>query len=159
MNEKFLALINNKFKFKIFLWQNLPSALFSGVRLVNLTNETCVVKVPYKWFSRNPFKSTYFACLAMAAEMSTGVLALGNIYGKKPGVSMLVVALKGEFFKKATDITTFTCKDGLLFQQKIAESIANNEAVTVLSKSEGYNLAGELVATFEVTWSFKGKKA
>jgi hypothetical protein len=32
--------------------------------------------------SQNPFRSTYFACLSMAAEMSTGALALG-IYIKE----------------------------------------------------------------------------
>lgn len=157
MNKAFLRLINNKLKFTLFLWKNLPSALFSGVRLVAADEENCTVKVPYKWFSRNPFKSTYFACLAMAAEMSTGVLALGNIYGRKPGVSMLVVNIKGEFFKKATGTTIFTCKDGLLFQQKIEETISTKQGVTVVSKAEGLNQAGELVALFEITWSFKTK--
>jgi hypothetical protein len=93
----------------------------------------------------------------MAAEMSTGVLALGCIYNKKPKVSMLVVNINGDFFKKATDTTTFICKDGNQFKNKIELAIASGIAQTVVSKSEGYNLAGELVATFTIIWSFKAK--
>ena len=69
--EKFLQLINNPFKFRLFLLAKLPSAFFSGVRVLVADEKKCVVTVPYKWFSKNPFKSTYFACLSMAAEMST----------------------------------------------------------------------------------------
>jgi hypothetical protein len=157
MDAKFLQLINNKLKFKFFLFKNLPSALFSSVRIVQANEEQCNVTVKYKWFSRNPFKSTYFACLAMAAEMSTGILALGCIYNKKPKVSMLVVHITGEFFKKATDTTTFICKDGNLFKATIEKAMATNLSQTVVSKSDGYNIAGELVASFVVTWSFKAK--
>ncbi len=137
--------------------RKLPAAFFSGVRLVIVTNEKCIVLVKYKWFSQNPFKSTYFACLSMAAEMSTGILALGNIWKKEPKISMLVVNIQSNYLKKATNITTFTCNDGNLFTQKIEETIATKEAVTVTSKSDGYNNEGELVASFVITWSFKSK--
>lgn len=52
--------------FNLFLLAKLPAAYFSGVRVLSLDEEECKVKVPYKWFSQNPFKSTYFACLSMA---------------------------------------------------------------------------------------------
>jgi hypothetical protein len=158
MNKEFLQLTNNKFKFHyLFMLRKLPATFFSGVRLVSINEQQCIVNVTYKWFSQNPFKSTYFACLSMAAEMSTGVLALGNIWKRKPGISMLVVSVNSHYFKKATDITTFTCNDGALFAQKIEEAITTKEAITVTSKSEGYNKVGELVASFDITWSFKVK--
>jgi hypothetical protein len=71
MNRKFLELVMHPFKFRLYLLSKLPSAFFSGVRVCYIDEEKCVVTVPYKWFSQNPFKSTYFACLGMAAEMST----------------------------------------------------------------------------------------
>jgi hypothetical protein len=157
MDSKFQQLISSKLKYSLFLLKNLPSAYFSGLKLVAVSEEKCSISVPFKWFSKNPFRSTYFACLSMAAEMSTGILALGNIYGVNPGVSMLVVNATSNFYKKATDITTFTCNDGLLFQQKIQETINTKQPVTVTAKSDGYNKAGELVASFSFTWSFKAK--
>ena len=67
-------------KFRMFLLTKLPSAYFTGVRIKEVDAKKCVTTVPYKWFSKNPFRSTYFASLAMAAEMSTGALALAHLY-------------------------------------------------------------------------------
>ncbi len=116
-----------------------------------------MVTVPYKWFSKNPFRSTYFACLSMAAEMSTGTLAMMHTFGRNPRVSMLVVHLEAEFLKKATGVTTFTCQDGEEIQQAIELAINSREATSLRAKSIGTNEKGEVVARFYVTWSFKAK--
>ncbi|HVM86827.1 MAG TPA: DUF4442 domain-containing protein [Puia sp.] len=142
---------------RVFLFMKLPSAFFSGVRLKELNEENCVVTVPYKWFSQNPFHSTYFACLAMAAEMSTGILSLMHIYKRYPPVSMLVIKLEANYFKKATGITTFTCSNGNEIRQTIENAINNGEAQTIKAKSVGLNENGEPVADFFITWSFKKK--
>lgn len=154
----FLKLINNRFKFNLYLFSKLPSAFFCGVRVQSADENKCVVTVPFKWLSQNPFKSTYFACLSMAAEMSTGLLGLAHIYKRAPAVSMLVVNISGSFFKKAVDKTTFVCNDGLLIQQTIEAAIAEGQGKTVVAKSTGTNAAGEVVAEFFITWSFKAKK-
>jgi hypothetical protein len=114
--------------------------------------------VPFKWLTQNPFRSTYFASLSMAAEMSTGVLALAHIYKSKPQVSMLVVKVESEYFKKATDVTTFICEDGALIKQAVEDSVRSGEGKLVKAKSIGRNKAGDIVAEFFITWSFKAKK-
>ena len=93
----------------------------------------------------------------MAAEMSTGALCMIHLYKRKPPVSMLVVKVEGEYFKKATDRTTFTCEEGDMIKRMIEECISSGEARTVRVKSTGTNFKGELVAEFYITWSFKGK--
>jgi Domain of unknown function (DUF4442) len=156
--QKFLGITRHPLKFRLFLLSKLPSAFFSGVRVRAADEDKCVVSVPYKWFSQNPFKSTYFACQAMAAEMSTGVLAMAHIYRRNPPVSMLVLKVEGNFIKKATGLTVFTCNDGALIKQMIEESIATGEGRTFTAKSVGVNREGETVAEFLITWSFKAKK-
>lgn len=143
---------------RMFLLTKLPSAFFSGVRVRYLDEEKCVATVPYKWFSQNPFRSTYFACLSMAAEMSTGALALAHLYKITPPVSMLVVKVESEYFKKAIGRTSFICEDGKLFQQAIEEAIQTGEPRVVKTKSVGTNKEGEVVAEFFITWSFKSKR-
>jgi hypothetical protein len=159
MSNSFFKLIKHPIKFRLFLLSKLPSAYFSGVRVKDIDEQHCKVTVPYKWFSTNPFKSTYFACLSMAAEMSTGVLALAHIHNRKPSVSMLVQKIEGNFLKKAANKTTFTCNDGLAIQQTILNAIATGEGKTITAKSVGVNVANEVVAEFFVTWSFKVKKS
>ncbi len=144
-------------KFRMFLFTKLPAAYFAGVRVREVDERRCVVTVPYKWLSQNPFRSTYFACLSMAAEMSTGALAMVHLYKINPPVSMLVVKVESEYFKKATARTSFVCEDGELFQKTIEETIATGESRTVKAKSVGRNKEGEVVAEFYITWSFKAK--
>ena len=156
--QAFSKLMKHPVKFRMFLFSKLPSAYFAGIRIKSFDENRCEVTVPYKWFSQNPFRSTYFACLSMAAEMSTGALSMGYLYKKKPRVSMLVIRTEGEYFKKAVDKTTFTCEDGALIRQAIEESVSTGEAKTVAARSTGRNKAGEIVAEFKITWSFKIKK-
>lgn len=158
MSASFLKLVNNRFKFNLFLFSKLPSAFLCGVRVQSADEGKCIVTVPFKWLSQNPFKSTYFACLSMAAEMSTGVLGLAHIYQRKPAVSMLVVNISGNFVKKAVGRTTFICNDGLLINQTIEDAIASGQGKTITAKSVGTNAAGEVVAEFFITWSFKAKQ-
>ena len=142
-------------KFRMFLFSKLPAALFSGVRLKYIDEQKCEVTVPFKWFTTNPFRSTYFACLSMAAEMSTGILAMANVYDRKPKVSMLVLKVNGDYKKKATGITTFTCDQGEEIKQVVEETIASGQAKIVEVKSVGRNENGEVIAEFMIVWSFK----
>ena len=155
--QLFSKQMTSPLKFRMFLLSKLPSAYFSGVRVKSLDENKCEVSVPFKWFSQNPFRSTYFACLSMAAEMSTGALALGHLYKRKPPVSMLVVKTEGEYFKKAVDKTTFVCEAGEEINRMIGEAIATGEPRTVRARSIGKNKAGEIVAEFYIIWSFKVK--
>lgn len=154
---EFIKMLKHPVKFRMFLFSKLPAAYFAGVRVRDADEAKCVVTVPYKWLSQNPFRSTYFACLSMAAEMSTGALAMAHLYKIDPPVSMLVVKVESEYFKKATDRSSFICEDGALFSKAIEETIGTGEARSVRAKSVGTNKAGEVVAEFYITWSFKVK--
>jgi len=155
--NKILSLAKSSFKFRIYLFYKLPAAFFSGVKIKSITLEKCTTTVPYKWLTQNPFRSTYFASLAMAAEMSTGILALINTYNKKMRISMLVVKMEANYFKKATGITFFTCEDGLQIEQAVIEASKNQEGKTVTVTTIGKNKNDELIAEFLFTWSFKAK--
>lgn len=156
--EDFFKIVRHPLKFRLFLFTKLSAAYFSGVRVREIDENKCRVTIPFKWLTQNPFRSTYFASLSMAAEMSTGALALAHIYKRNPPVSMLVVKVESEYFKKAADKTTFTCEDGALIKQAVEDSIATGEGKIVRAKSIGRNKAGEVVAEFYITWSFKAKK-
>ena len=145
-------------KLQGYLLQNLPSAFFSGLKVVKAGPEACTVSVPYKWFTRNPFKSTYFACLSMGAELSTGILAMAGVYRRRPAISMLVTGMESTFQKKATGLTLFTCESGAEITAAINAAIATGSGQDVRVQTVGTNSHGEMVATFWFTWSFKVKE-
>jgi acyl-coenzyme A thioesterase PaaI-like protein len=156
--QAFIQLMKHPVKSRMFLFTRLPSAYFSGVRIKDVNQQQCVVTVPYKWFSQNPFRSTYFACLAMAAELTTGSLAMVHVYKRTPAVSMLIVKMEASYFKKATGKTTFTCADGDALKQAVEKAVQTGEPQSFIARSMGLNDQGEQVAEFLFTWSFKAKR-
>ena len=154
-SSAFIRSLKHPLKFRMFLLSNLPNAFFAGLRIKDLDETVCRVTVPYKWFTKNPFRSTYFACLSMAAEMSTGVLCLLHLHKRNPPVSMLVVKVESEYHKKATGRTSFVCEEGLMIKEVIEQAIERDEARTFKARSIGRNSEGDIVAEFFITWSFK----
>ena len=157
-SSSFFLLVNNPFKFRLFLLSKLPAAFVAGVRIKQCNEESCSVSVPFKWLTQNPFRSTYFACLSMAAEMSTGVLAMANLYKRTPKTSMLITSVESKYYKKATGKTIFICWDGLKMKATIDEAYQTYLPQSITARSEGYNEQNELVAEFWFTWSFKVKQ-
>jgi len=150
--------LSNPFFLKLFMLLRLPAAFRSGVRLDSLGFDKAVASVPYKRFTQNPFKSTYFACLAMAAEFSSGILVMMAIQGK-PSVSMLVTEMRSEFVKKATSRTYFTCEDGEKVFDTIAAARTTGVPMAIETIATGRNDAGDVIARFYITWSVKARKS
>ena len=153
----FFSLVNHPLKLRLFLLTKLPAAFLSGLKVVSASPSACIVSVPYKRFTQNPFRSTYFACLGMAAELSTGVLAMANIYRRKPSISMLITGMEARFLKKATGITYFTCADGETIRNAITTAINTGQGQEIKAYSVGKNKEGEVAAEFWFAWSFKAK--
>lgn len=143
--------------FNTFLFFKLPAAFITGVRVMTLTDENAVVKVKHRWINQNPFKSLYFAVLAMAAELATGVLVIMKIKSTGIPISMLVTKQNAEFTKKARGLIRFTCIEGNIIDQKIEEAIKSNKGQTFVLKSVGIDEKEDLVANFEFEWSIKVK--
>lgn len=148
----------NPFLMRGFFLAKLPLALFAGLRLRELTEERCVATVPYGWRSTNPFRSTYFAALSMAAELSTGALAMAAVESAPRPVAMLITGLTASFEKKAVSLTSFTCTEGARFFEAVDQTIATGEPVVVEAPTIGTSSDGVVVARFTFTWSFKVRK-
>ena len=154
---RLINILNKGFLFRLFLIKSLPAAFFSGVFLEKVTEEKAYVYIRFSWFSQNPFKSIYFACLAMAAEMSSGILALIHTQHLVPKVSMLVISINAEFHKKAIGKITFVCEDGEKINQVVGDVIQRQIGLVCETHSKGYDEQGDCVAEFFIKWSFKQK--
>lgn len=136
----------------------LPLAYIGGVRVKEITETNCVVRIKYKWLNQNPFKSMFWAAQGMAAEMTTGVLVMKNIADSKRKVSMLVTHQNGSFTKKATGKIRFICKDGAKVSEAIEKSINTGDGQTITMIAEGFNEENIAVSKFEFEWSLKAKE-
>lgn len=155
--SEFKRIITTPILFKFFIFKNLSAAFWAGLNIHHFDDESCVVRVKLSWFNQNPFRSMYFAVEAMAAEMSSGMLAYAQVYNRDPAVSMLVEKVEATFVKKATGTIYFTCNDGKAMEAAVDETVKTGKGVKLTSKAIGKNSDGLTVAEFSFTWSFKAK--
>lgn len=156
--EKTIASLRNPLKFRLFLLMKLPMAFIAGLKLHSLTRDEGSIFLRYGYLTQNPFRSIYFACLAMAGEMASGVLCIVHSKASSVPVSILVVNMEAVFKKKAVGRIIFTSKNGQEIHNAIQESILTGEGKTVIATSIGKDEVGDIVAEFKVTWSFKARK-
>ena len=155
--NKIETLANSPYKMRLFMLWKLPLAFFARLRVDEMNMGKASISLPYNFMNKNPFRSIYFAALSMAAELSTGILAMAHVENNIIPVSMLVLGVKAEFIKKAKTRIIFTCTQGELFEKTITQSITENEGKIVQVFTEGLDTNGDAVARFWFTWTFKPK--
>jgi hypothetical protein len=91
----------------------------------------------------------------MAAEMSTGAPALVLLRDAPVSVAMLVVGLRASYGKKLVGTGTFTFEDVPGMKAAIERAAGSDEPQAFVARSTGRDEGGDVVAEFEVAWSFK----
>jgi hypothetical protein len=145
--------ITNPIAYRAFLLAKLPLVYFTGIKVESLNEQQSITSVSYSWLNQNPFRSIYFAVMNMAAELSTGVLCMGNIY-QQP-ISMLIVKSEAVYQKKAVGKIRFVCNDGNAVAATVEAAKTTGEAQSIRCYSVAENKDGEIVAEFWFTWSLK----
>jgi len=155
--KDFRDLANNGFLLKLFFLKKMPMGILSGMRVVELDEKHCSVSVPYNYLTKNPFKSTYFAVQSMAAELSSGAMAIAEVKKATRPVSMLVLDMKAIFTKKARSKLVFTCDNGKDISEAVKNAVSTGEGQTVTIVSKGVDKEGDVASEFHFTWTFKAK--
>lgn len=154
--KKYIRAVLNPIKFKIGMLTRLPSIYFWGVKVVSLDEQECIVSIPFKWATKNPFKSIYFASQGGAAELSTGLLVESQLKGRGKW-SMLVIDFQANFTKKADALVKYRCNDGATVAATIAKAEETGIPQTMQLQSVGYLANGTEVGRVQITWSLKKK--
>ncbi len=136
----------------------LPLGFVTGLRVTQFTDNSCSVTAPYKYMNKNPFRTTYWAVLGMAAEMASGAILLSYSKNVTPSVATFVVGCDSKFVNRALGVTTFVCNDGALIKSEVQKASESGEARTFTTATNGYSEDGKLVAEFIFTWSIKGRR-
>ncbi|MDX1462032.1 MAG: DUF4442 domain-containing protein [Marinirhabdus sp.] len=142
-------------KINMFTMLKLPSAYFTGVRVREISDNSCTTTVKHRWINQNPFNSMFWAVQGMAAELSTGALVMSYIRESDARVSMLVANNKATFSKKAKGRITFICNDGASIRKAIQKTIETGEGQTCWMKAVGTDKDGDVVSEFDFEWTVK----
>jgi hypothetical protein len=150
----FIRSVRNPFKFRLFLWSRLPMAAIAGLKIVAVDEEHAVTRIKCRWLTQNPFKSTFWAVMGMAAEMSSGILVM--MHGEQK-VSMYVTGCRAVFIKRATGTSFYSCRQGTAIRSAIEQCIQDKSSASIDCTTIVTDSLGEKIAEFVFTWSVKGR--
>ena len=135
-----------------FLWLARP-------KIVELSADRCVVRVPLNWITRRrDIHAMYLGTLCMGADVAAGLICFNIVRERKLRVSFIFKDIKGEFLKRAEGDVLFTNNDGPLIQDLIRraqETGERQEATVHVVATVPSKLGDEPVARFELTLSIK----
>jgi hypothetical protein len=143
------------------LWslQNVFLLWLVRPRIVELSPDRCVVRIPLNWITRRrDIHAMYLGTLCMGADVAAGLIAFHLVAEKKVSISFIFKDLKAEFLKRAEGPVVFTNDDGRLIQDLIARALETGErqeATVHVVATVPEKLGDEPVARFELTLSVK----
>lgn len=145
------------------LWalQNVFFLWLASPKIVELTDERCVVQVPLNWRTRRrDIHAMYLGTLCMGADMASGLIAFKLVRERKLRVNFIFKDMKAEFLKRAEGPVHFTNNEGRLIQdllQRALDTGERQEASVPVIATVPSKLGDEPVARFELTLSLKRK--
>lgn len=151
--------IENMF-LSLFGLAKIPILFFLSPKVVQLTEQKCIIRIPLNWRSKNHVGSMYFGALAAGADCAGGFLAMKIIYTEKLPVQMVFKDFHADFHQRATGATFFVCEDGQSVREALNQTMRTGERVnqTVIVKAYVVDVtATDPVATFALTLSVKKK--
>lgn len=155
INSDISSIFRSRWKLKLFFITHLPMAFLSGLKIKAFDEERAVVTLPYSYLTKNPFRSVYFACQAMAAEFSSAIICLQTLEKYESDLSLLVIGIEAKFIKKATQKISFSCERPEEQDEILDHCISHKSSREITYISTGRNMDGEKVSEFHITWSFK----
>ena len=137
----------------------VPMILYVRPSVVEISVERVVVKVPLKRRTRNHLGAMYFGALAVGADCTAGILAMGRIRQRSEPISLVFKDLKAAFLRRAEGDVYFTCTQGQEISALVSKAAESDERVElpVQVVATVPDVSDEPVASFSLTLSLKKK--
>ena len=141
--------------------QNVFFLFLASPKIVELTDERCVIRIPLNWRTRRrDIHAMYLGTLCMGADVAAGLIAFKLVNERKLRVNFIFKDMKAEFLKRAEGDVHFTNTQGAMVQDLLRRAIETGErqeATVPVIATVPSKLGDEPVARFELTLSLKKK--
>ena len=82
-----------------------------------LTNEKCVIALPFRYLTKNHFRAMYMGVLVGGADLASGLLATHLMKKNKKRCVLAFKDMSAKFLKRAEGRTIFVCSEGKKFKK------------------------------------------
>ncbi|GCD77220.1 hypothetical protein JCM31826_07020 [Thermaurantimonas aggregans] len=152
------------YRFKLWLLGRfkIPLIGICRPRLLEMTNEKIVVRLPLYFFTKNHYGSMYFGAQAVGADLAAGYLGYALCHELNLDSGLVFKDFKANFLKRPESDVYFVCTQGEAIRLQVAESLSTGSRVTRDVIVDAFTQYGtpqqELVSTFTLGISLKVKK-
>lgn len=158
--RKIIEKLPSTTQLKMFGLSQVPLIFLVNPKVEELSENTCKVKIPLNYLTRNHLKSMYFGTLAIGADTVVAVLALDVVKQYQDfKVIPIFKGMKADFLKRAEGDVVFECNAGdqirNMIQKAKDEDCRVTEPVQVIARVP--SISDEPVATFEMGFSLRVK--
>jgi len=138
----------------------IPMIFYVRPRIMEITDSTCAIKIPFNRRTRNHLNSIYIGALVIGADLAGGVMVLNKTQDQPAKIMPVFKDMKADFLKRVDADAIFTCQDGEkvnnLIQKVIDTGERHHENLHIeVTAPEKYG--DEILATFSLTLSLKVK--
>ncbi|NDG84549.1 MAG: DUF4442 domain-containing protein [Proteobacteria bacterium] len=156
------SLLKETLFLKLFSFAKIPLLFAAGPRIVTLSDDSCVISLPFKRGNRNHLGSMYFGALCIGADAAGGLIAAKLLRDLESGKGSLIFKdFKAEFLKRAEGETFFTCSNGAEIKKAVEQAWSTGERVQLpvpVTATVPSKFGDEPVALFVLTLSLKVKR-
>ncbi len=107
----------------------IPLLFYVGVRVVEITPERLVARIPLRRRTRNHLGSMYFGALCIGADCAAGAIAMHLIRQQSKHISLVFKDFSAEYLKRAEGDVDFCCFQGKEIAELVAQAASSDERV------------------------------
>lgn len=121
----------NRFKFFLWYFSHFQVAMIGYVRprLMQLTEQLIVVRIPLSRRTKNHLHSMYFGALAIGADLAGGFHGFYHAELAGCKISLAFKSFEAQFLRRPESAVYFVCNQGDLVKSMIAESKDSGERI------------------------------
>lgn len=138
----------------------VPMLFWLRPKVIEMSDDKCVVYLPLNRRSKNHLNSMYFAALAAGADCAAGLMAMMLIQKSGRKVSLSFKDFHANFHKRAESGVYFTCTQGQEIRQFVEQVLSSDERMNLPVHVQATcpdKLGDEAVVDFTLTLSLKKK--
>lgn len=118
----------------MFLWAfgkfKVPMIGYLGPKLLELNDESLIIKVPFKRRSKNHLNSMYFGALSVGADLAGGLHSYYFADKLNLKCSVVFKSFNAQFLKRPQSDVYFICNQGNEVMQMLLQAEKSKERIT-----------------------------
>jgi hypothetical protein len=141
-------------------WWQIPVICYCRPKIIHLDDESCKLRIPLNWRTRNHVQSMYIGVFTVGADLTGGLLTLRSIRKRKRKVVLIFKDFHAKFFKRAEQDVIFICKDGAEIDNAVQQAVDKSERINLpinITAMLSQDTENEPVANFKLTLSIKDR--